>query len=37
MVHDSFSHQNGYDSFVSLLYQITDDLVVEVLNWLPLK
>lgn len=31
------SHQNGNDSFVSLFHQITDDLVVEILNRFPLK
>lgn len=30
------AHQDGDDAFELLLHQITDDLVVEVLHWLPL-
>lgn len=30
------THQYGYDPSVFLLNQVTDDLVVEELNWLPL-
>ena len=31
------TNQNGYDSLVLLLHQVTDDLVVEILHRLPLQ
>lgn len=30
-------HQDGDDAFELLFHQVTDDLVVEILDWLPLK
>lgn len=30
-------YQNGDDAFELLLHQVTDDLVVEILDWLPLQ
>lgn len=31
------SHQDGDDAFELLLHKVTDDLVVKILDWLPLK
>ena len=33
----TFLVQHSYDSLVSLFHKVTDDLVVEVLHWLPLE